>query len=481
MKNTKLIEVLKQLDSRERSRFEEFVHSPFINKNRKVQRLCQYVLGFAPKYEAKGLDRKKAFVYAFEEKKYRELSFNNVSSDLLQLLYQFLAFQAFQEAELLQKKFQMQSLLKRELHDHVSRLGRRFQQIQNKNSFRTHSYYWHQYQLFDQLDQLSLTKGKRGYDENLQHKSDQLDLFYLIDKLRIACDMTSRNIVVNAGYECHLLPQIEEYLNQNSAHFQAHPALLIYYTTLQMLRSDPSGQHYQQLVFLLEQQMSIFPPNELRVIYNYALNYCVRQINFGKSEYYREILSLYKILLREKIIFKNGHLSQWSYINIIAAGIRLKEYDWTEDFIHTYREYLVPEVQHNVYAYNLAVLYFEQQKYSEALSKLMDVEFTDAFFYMAAKLIQLKCYYHVDATEAFFSLSESARKYISRNRQLSDYHKKSYQHFFKMATRVYQLSLKSGIIKHPKFEEERQKLQEQLQDLEPLANRNWLQRILAEA
>ena len=474
MQQSKLIEVLKTLSTRERSKFKEYILSPIINKNQKIQRLTDFILGFAPDYKSTILTRKNAFKVSFQEEEFRELSFNNVYSDLLQLLYDFLAFKEYQEFKALQKELQMKALRTRELYEHAGRINKRFEQIQTNSPFKSHQHYLSEYQRFDQLDQLSMTKGKRGYDENLQLKNDHLDLFYFTNKLRIACDMYSRSTVVNAMYECYFLEEIEQHLSTSSK----SPAIQVYYEVLQMLRSTTERGHYQELIELLKQHSSIFPANELRIIYNYALNYCVKQINFGKSEYYREILELYKVLLQEKIIFKNGYLTQWTYINIIAAGIRLKDYQWTENFIHSYKEYLQPEERENVFAYNLAVLYFEQKKYSQALGQIMDITFTDPFFHLSTKLIQLKCYYMLEETEALFSLAEASRQYISRNKQLSDYHKKSYNHFFKIATKIHQLSLNAALKTDHALGKVRQKLQVQLNTLEPLANKGWLKEVL---
>ena len=474
MQQLKLIKTLKTLQKRERSKFKEYIHSPFLNKNKKIQRLGDFLLQFAPQYEDKKLNKYAAFQYVFGVANFQDLKFNNIVSDLLQLLYDFLAYKEYQEQEQLQKRLQMKALLQREQSEQVHRIGKRLEQIQNKNSLRNYQFYLDNYHLFDQLDQLALTTGTRTYDQNLQLKSDRLDQFYIANKLRIACDMISRNTVVNAGYDCHFLEEIECFYQNNRSNLQNEPAIQIYFQVLQMLRSNSEDSYYKTLIQLLHEHSIVFPPNELRTIYNYALNYCVRQINFGKSKFYLEIFELYKVLLEKKIIYKNGYLTQWAYINIIASGIRLKEFEWTEAFIHQYKAHLQPDEQHNVYTYNLAVLYFEQENYDRALEQLLDVEFTDAFFHMAAKIIQLKCYYMLRETEAFFSLAEASRKYITRNKQLSEYHKKSYSHFTRLASKIYHLTLKSEIALPPSIEKERSKLQAQLQQLEPIANKTWL-------
>ncbi|MCB0589081.1 MAG: hypothetical protein KDD06_27580, partial [Phaeodactylibacter sp.] len=83
--------------------------------------------------------------------------------------------------------------------------------------------------------------------------------------------------------------------------------------------------------------------------------------------------------------------------------------------------------------------------YHQALQSLQGVEFSDAFYHMAAKIIQLKSYYELEETEPFFSLLEASRKYIRRNRQLSDYQKQSNSGFLKIAGKLKNLRLQIGI------------------------------------
>lgn len=475
MTNSKLIDLLKKLPTRERTKFKEYVASPFFNKNKKVRSLCAHVLKYSPDFEHANLKKVKAFTVVFGKKTaYNELKINNVISDTLQLLYDFLAYQQYQERPLLEKEFLIKELLEREIHHHIERNTWRYEQLKKKSPLRNHEYFQQEYRLYEQLDLYSLTKEKKDFDQNLQKKSDHLDLYYWSNKLRIACEMVERNMIVQGDYRCHFLEDILKVYEADFQNIQAVPALSIYYKILQMLQYPEQESYYFELKQLLQEHYLLFPQQELRSLYNYALNYSTKKINFGQSQYYQEILDLYKILLDQQIIFKNGYLTQWTYINIITAGIRLQEYEWTEHFIHHYKAYLLPEEQHNAFTYNLAAFYYAKGDLSAALQLLQDVAFTFSFYHIAAKIIQLKSYYDLDEMEAFFALVEAFKKYLQRHKQLSDYHRKSNQNFLKIATKVYDLRLKKGIIQQRDFRGRHQKLSKQLSDIEPIANKRWL-------
>jgi hypothetical protein len=199
------------------------------------------------------------------------------------------------------------------------------------------------------------------------------------------------------------------------------------------------------------------------------------RINSGETQYYQEILLLYKLLLDEAIIFKNGTLTQWTFTNIITAGIRTRDYEWTERFIEDYQHYLAPDLRQNVYTYNLVNLYFEKKDYHSALRMLHNVEFTDAFYHLSAKLIQLKTYYLLAEHEALLALINATRRFVQRNRQLSDYQKKSSLNFLHILQRLSQLQYAAMNIRDAgKFKKQ---LENDLEALQPLANKQWLEEV----
>lgn len=471
MTDTLLLELLRKMETRERTRFRELVDSPFFNKNTKLRKLCRHILQYAPDFRHPDLEKSIVHQQVFGKQAYRELAFNNMVSDLLQLAYKYLSISQFQEQPEQYLEYLCLDLLERDLPKQVSRQIRRWKLWRSKRADRSYDYFHQAYQLYEKMDQLSLTGGQRKKGEDLQLESDALDRYFIINKLRIACDMTSRNAVVNAGYTRHFLEEIQSYRDRQPE-LEQLPLIQVYSQALQMLEAPRETKYYFQLKALLDTHRPMIPQRELRILYNYALNVCVRQINIGKSAFYQEIWELYKLLLAEGILLKNGQLSQWSYSNIITSAMRLQAYEWTEEFIHTYKDYLPEEVRNNAYSYNLAALYFERGDYTRALHLLFEVEFTDAFYHLSAKIIQLKVYFHLRETEAFFSLIEATRHYIARNRQLSEYQKKSNVNFLRLSSRLFQHQVRTEW--RAIDEQERERFVRAIEETQPLANKSWL-------
>ncbi|MEL6638025.1 MAG: hypothetical protein AAFR05_14825, partial [Bacteroidota bacterium] len=340
---------------------------------------------------------------------------------------------------------------------------------------RNYAFFYDEYRYYDQMDRYFLTKGKREYDPNLQEKSDHLDRYYLGNKLRIACDMLSRNTVAKASYQCHFLDDLLAQLPEALA--TEAPALRVYYQVLQMLREPEVEHHYQTLVELLHAHLDRFPQEELRVLFTYAINYCIRQINSGKRGYYRKIFTLYRQTLDGEIIFKNGHLTSWTFKNIITTGIRLREFDWVEGFIFQYQANLIPEEQAGAVAFNLAALYYARQDYLAALRQLHRVDFTNTSYHLGAKIIQIKSYFELDETEALYALMEATRKYVLRSAQLSEYGKQANNNYLKLTRQLYRLKGRRTRLSEAAFAAVKKRLGERLESDQLVANKDWLRTV----
>ena len=327
---------------------------------------------------------------------------------------------------------------------------------------------------YKQRDTLFLSKPNRKADPNLQLKNDALDLFYFSTKLKIACDMMSRNAVIKANYDASFLANITNHYHQNITEYQNIPTISIYYSVLQMIQNQEDSRFYNQVKSQLADNLDKFPNEELRTLYDYLRNYCIRKLNSGETNYYQEVLNLYQFLLENKIIFKNGYLSEWDYKNIITVGLRLQSYEWTENFIKKYKNSLPKSVQENAFIYNLASFYYETHEYKKSLQLLHEVKLTDTSYHLGAKIIQLKSYYELEETEPFYALIDAFQIYVKRNRQLSDYRKTAYINLVKVTKKVYKLKEQKDIIAKSVWQNRYEKIKQYVEN-QRVANKDWIE------
>ncbi len=471
MKNSKLIKILKKLSAREQNRLHKYVQSPFFNKHEDVLQLYDVLMGFAPEFEAEAL-KKERIQQALGIKDVTRL--NHISSYLLNLTIDFLGQLEQEKDTVEQQRYKVKALRKRNMKVALSTAIKQYERLQSRYPYQDTSYYQQQYYFYQEKDALFLLESSRRYDINLQLKSDALDLYYMVTQLQLACDMASRNIIVEADYISKLGVEIELYLQKNITYLDQHPAVAIYYTILQMLTKTASAaSSYRKLKALLIQHIELFSITELQHMFDYAQNYCIQQINKGVFDYYEEFLSLYKIQLSSNTLLKDGFLEEWDFKNIVTAGVRMKDFEWTEQFIRSNKDQLKPELQENAYRYNLAVYYYATSQYKEALQLLYQVEFTDSTYHLGAKNIQLKSYYELGESDAFGALVDAFRIYVKRNKALSTYRKEVYFNFLRIAKKMENLKQKKAYIDPQKFEKEKELLAVYIKE-NIAANSDWI-------
>ncbi len=477
-KNTRLIHIISELPTRERTKFKEFVSSPFFNKNKKIIALCNFIDKFAPRFDHEGFTKDAAYKKVFGKGKYQERPLLNIISELLQLLYSYLAYKNFESNGRQAQIAQLQELQKRELYPPFQNLCKKFRKQSEKIQVKDAPYFFEEYLFHCELDLEFHSKKSRYYDENLQKKNDYLDLYYLSSKLKIACDIKSRNNVIKADYQCHHLEDLIERIEESPDLYQQTPAIYIYYRIFQTLNEPDNEQHYRELKDLLAANIKTFDHLELRTMFDYLQNYCIKKINTGQSAYLREIFDSYKLTLETEIAFYKGYLSEWDYKNIVTASLRLGDFDWTKEFIEQYRHKLPKEVRENAYYYNLASYYYTIKDYRNALLQLLTIEFSDASYSLGAKTIQLKSYYELEEHEALLSHCDAFAVFIRRNSKIPEIRKNATRHLIRLTKSITILRQEKPYITSAKFHKKLANIQEQLQDTEAISNIDWLENIV---
>lgn len=476
MRNTKLHDILLRLSPKERLQLRDFLGCNLFNSNPKVRHLFHLIEQKIGDDSRKAIDKEDLHQQLEPNRPYDERRLNNFLSKLLQLVYQFLSISYFQQRSGWQQEALLHQLLDRDAQKHVKGALHKWRieedKIQQKDTF----YYLSASRRFGFQDRFELEQNNRKYHPYLQEQSDHLDIAYVVEKLRIACDMYSRNTIIQATYHCHFLPEIKT-LIQTDHRYLDQPTLRTYWYCLLMLEKQQK-EDYTTFIEQLQAQLDGFSSGELRTLYQYGLNFSIRKINSGDSSFYQEIFSLYQIMLKQDLLLVSNQLSQWSFKNIVTTSIRLQAFQWTKDFIEQFQHKLAPEEQFNALSYNLSALAYAQGDYRSALQHLQHVEFTDPSYHLGAKIIQLKSYYELEEEEAFLSLIAAFRKYIQRNQQISAYRKSANAHFIQLAKELFQLKIKIKL-KDPSALKQWRQIRLNLDVKAPIANKDWLNSTLA--
>jgi tetratricopeptide (TPR) repeat protein len=427
VESSKLISLLKTFSAKELREFGDFVNSPFFNKNEEFTAFYAFLRKLAPDFPEKKIKREYVFSQLYPGMAYDDKKMNYLMSFVLKLAEQYLGYSGFTKNEVLEKYHVLGECVSRGLDKHYQFLFSQAQEKLGAHSYRNTEFYYLQHMLADIANQHFLRQKIRKYDDRLQVAADNFDQYFLAGKLKYCCEMLDRRSSIEAPYRLNMMEEVLAYVK---AHPEVHtPPVALYHTVLQMILHGDEPEHFENLKQLLAKYSGQFPLGEFKDVYSFGINYCIRKVNQGAQQYLEELFGLYKNALESDLLIEDIFLSPWTYKNMIGVGLRLKEFDYTEQLIREYNVKLAPEFQDNALHYNLAELYYYKKDYTRALDNLNKVEFSDIYYNLDTKKMMLKIYFELEETDALYSLIASFRVFLRRTKLISEANKEAYQNF----------------------------------------------------
>lgn len=480
MHQNKLIQTLSGFTRREMTRFKEFCFSPYFNKHDRVRSLVAYLSDIFPKFDQKHCDRYLLFDQLFEEKGFDQGKLSLVFTYTQKCLEQFLIQEYLQNEVDQQKIFLLRKLMHQREYTTFEKLLHKQEKNHHKSPYRNSDYYYQAYLLAKHADDYYNLIDRRRVDNSLEEKQKNLNLFFLLEKLKDACEAKVRQNIMKIDFQDPWTELILREIKTQRSAYEIHPGVLLYFQIYQMLDSQEDTSTYFQALQRLEGQTRLFPKKELVHIYIYFMNYCISRINKGDSAFLEEVFKLYKAQLAQDLLYQDGLLSEWDYKNIVTTAIRLGELDWVYDFIEQYKDRLPEDARENAYRFNLAAYHYANGTYGEVLNLLTRVEYSDLRYNLSAKALLLRTYYDLDEYEPLAALTESFRQYLLRNKLMSDSRRTGFHNLFKVAKRMAALRQKIGFSASEKLCKDLEKIRKEIDQADLLYNRDWLEEKWAE-
>lgn len=422
MKNTPLINHILTLNEVEIDQFRLWLASPLFNNRSELVELLDWIINAQiTETDQTTFTKQVAFKSLFPNNDYNDQQFRHLMSYLLQQLRQFLIWQTLQQNQVEQELLLLENLRQRGLGKAFDKQTKKVFKLLKKQPFRNQFYYFYEYQI--QVKQYTFfNSNSREAKVPLKEIATNFTTFSIANLLKWHCSILTHKSVTKEEYDTTFLEQVLAYLA--NGFYKNVPTIQIYYQTYQALTKGDEA-NYNSLKSLILVHFKSFPLSEIRDIILLAINFCIKKLNSGESEFLKEIFEWYKLGLQENIFIFNNELSRFTYNNITLAGLKLEEYDWTKNFIETYKNKIEIIYQHDTYYFNLALWHQFQNQYEAVQVLLQKVSFNDVLQSLHAKRILLKIYYETNAEKSLESLLDSIKIYLYRHKKLG-YHKDNY-------------------------------------------------------
>ena len=457
--------MLRHLSPKEHTRFGEYLASPFFNKDEQLVAFYQYLRRYAPDFESRNLEKERLLEKGIPGVELNEKKLGYLMSDIVEHIEGFIRYNQHMADDMEGFVHLLNTYNSWEADKFFEQTLRDARATLHADPYRNAPHFYKAFLLQSEVNAYFDRQKKRAYDVSLQEAANYLDLFYLSTKLKYSCELINRQKLVASDYTLRLLKEISDHLRDNV--YDEYPSIAIYYQVLMTFVEGDNEVHFEKLKRLLTEHTDKFPNTEARDMYAYAQNYTIRKINAGEKQFLPEYFALSRQALEKGLLTVDGDLSPWTYKNLVVAALRVGEFEWAEQFIKQYRGQLNEKFRSNAYNYNMGALLFYKGQYGEALRLINQVEFTDIFYALDTRTMQIKIYYQLDEWDPLQSAIEAFKVYLRRNKTLSDNVKVLYTNFLKFTEKLSKLTKRDKA----KLEELRARIEETRQ----IADIGWLQ------
>ena len=485
IKDSKLIEILKLLDKQEIERFSLFMSSTYLVPQKKVAELADIILREYPDFNNDRLLAENIYQQLYPGQKFQFRTLKSYMSLLVSYLYKFFVAEKTFSDNIEQNLSLIEELRKRELGQEFLRIGSALRPKLEKEKKDRHFYY-KLFRFENEMDTYHIAnKEFLNSSDSLQQKANSLDIFFLYSKLSLICEMINRQNIFSYDYDISMLDFVLDYAERNFERLESYPAVGAYYRILLTLTYPSREENYFKLIDLLDKTSNEFSKEELKDMYAYAMNYCIKQLNSGRIDYEGHLFKLYGKLIETGLIYDNNHISQWDYKNIIATSLRVSEFEWTENFIHSNKDRINPGFREVAYAFNLANLYCEKKefanalktlhKFDDALKKISDPDFDDTFYNLDSRSIFIKIYYESNEDDLLKATIDAFKSYLLRNKKISERRRKIYLNLLKYTKKLSDQRYRLRYGTDARVKANVRKLKGAISEEKNLVNLSWLQ------
>jgi len=358
--------------------------------------------------------------------------------------------------ELLQKVESALAIIQLENNDHALML-QMLQYLSSSNAYDFYEDKWKkiknilqqeeilfssQQLLFDYSFELTqyefLTQNpSKSKTNNISKTSESLDSYYVLQKLKLLCHAINEANFTNykdrpAFYE--IIVKMAE-----SAELNKNPLIDMYLHIYYLLTKSDSDEVFISIKKKLK-VLAFIEESELRIIFQYLINYCIVELNKGKNNFESELFEIYKTYVQK---IQDKTFSQFRYKNIVNISLKQKQYEFATYFIEEFGRKLPKEHQQTSIAFNKAKLQYELKNYNFVIEILQNVKNDDLTFNLSSKVLLVKTFYEKKEFQFLESSLESFRIFVLRNKEMNTASKKIHQDFIKIIHKLMKIEFAS--------------------------------------
>lgn len=451
MIKSKVIDVFKKLTKDELKELNDFVNSPYHNKNKNVIALFAELKKHFPDFENRNLTKENVYSKIFPGKVYADKTFRNLMSDIFSLIEKYLIVKNTSKKTLLTKYILIESLAEKNLHKAAEHNIREADIIYDDILFDGGNVFYLKHLVEMEKDFIEISKNK---NIDLNMKEGEYLIYSFLSKYMVF-KMKSANYRYKQQSEktSEFIKEFENRVNfdkwiqylELKGGFESE-IILTYYYTVRFMTDLSDSTSFNKALTLFYKNKSRIDTTETTNLYLTFTGYCTVKMSRGEKEYTQILFELYSKMFQENLLIgeKEQYLHITIFNNVVATALLLGKTEWVKVFIEEYSPRLLPEFRDTMYNYACARYCFAVNEFSKSLEHLSRVGMENFWLKSRTRILQLRIYYELGYVEAFFSLLDAIKHSFKTDKQMPSNEKENDYNFIYIMGRLAKIKFSLG-------------------------------------
>ena len=435
MQNTKLIQLLRSMNTSEYREFKDFVISPVFNKNKKIILLFDAIKKYYPVFEGEALKAENIFRKIFPGEDYDYFKLKNINSDLFGLGKEYLAFIHFRDISEVKEKFLLEQLRDRNLDNIFEITYKAYKKKLENISVRDENYIFKCLELTEELHSFQIPKDPKTRLNFFQLELDYFLQYAIIRLLKFYNIMFHDKLQNNVNFDMKMFDEVMNYLRNNKT--KDNPTLLLYYYVI-LLGTERNKKYFYELKEFKERHFNSLNRADRYMLFLHMANFCAYVYNnLGRTDFmYEHFLLSKENLDRGSIIL--GKVLYPDFLNHVKIAVRVNEFEWAENYIKKF-EHLLTEEKESTLNFCHGIISYKKGDPDKALDLLSQTNFPDFIIKIQVKILLLQINYEKEYYDQALLMIDSFRHYLLREKSIQEESKESYYHYLRITNDLVKL------------------------------------------
>ena len=434
MRSTKFYHIISELILSDLNRFEKFLNSPYFNVNTLNIEIFKIYLDL---FKKPHIEYSKSDVWNIikPSENYDDVKFRKYLSELLKLLLKFFSVEELENKPILSSQLLLEFTNKKKIPKLVNTAIQSSQNSSNKFFNRSSDYFLYHFQIEKNLFYLRQSNVEFYSKKNIEDISENLDKFYIAEKLKYYCEILGREVLSNIQYNFNFIEELKAFVESNK--FDNDLIIRIYFLIYKTLSEPNKHENYFEVKELIFKNYRHFDGIELQELFGAILNFAIAQINLGNSKFQDEMINIYDFIFEKDILITENFMTPVKFSNVITISLRAGNYDFAENFVLEFQELLPSSLRDGIVTFSLAQIYFYRKDFKYVMNQLQQVEYPDLIVNLRAKTIYLATLMELKEYDAIAAWSESFKVFLNRKKkEIPEARIKTYQNFITLVRMI---------------------------------------------